>query len=107
RLSEIEVTSALARRHREGAVDQSQLDAMLDELDQDIHSLMVVELSPEVLSVARALLTRHLLRAADSLQLASALSLADRLERPVRMVAFDHRLMASATQEGLDIADFQ
>jgi predicted nucleic acid-binding protein len=50
---------------------------------------------------AVSLLTRHALRAADAIQLASCMDLRDRLQIPSLFVCHDDRLLAAARREGL------
>ncbi len=101
RLSEVEITSALERRAREGAFSPAERDRALAALVSDVPSLVVVELTAEVTAKARALLQRHALRAGDAVQLASCLYLQAQLGEPVTIVAFDERLLTAARQEGL------
>jgi predicted nucleic acid-binding protein len=63
----------------------------------------MVELSPGVALEARSLLVRHALRAADAIQLASALLLKRELREPVTFAAYDHRLKAAARAEALTV----
>jgi predicted nucleic acid-binding protein len=49
------------------------------------------------------LLARHPLRAADAIQLASALMLSTRSGRAVDFVVYDHRLADAAAAEGLRV----
>lgn len=101
RLSEVEITSALARRCREGVISVAGRDRALAALDGDLRAVHVVELSPEVLKAARAALLRHPLRSADAVQLASALILRERLRTQIAFLTFDERLGAAAEGEGL------
>jgi len=103
RLSAVEVASALARRCREGAFPASERDRALAALERDFSALQVVELSPAIVVVARALLVRHPLRAGDAIQLASALLLQRELEEPVTFAAYDERLKETAAAEGLAV----
>jgi predicted nucleic acid-binding protein len=103
RLSEPEVASALARRHREGKLSLTERDRLLEAMQQDMASLYVAEISPEVSSLACRLLMRHKLRAGDSLHLASALILASRTNLTVQFVGFDEALNEAARQEGLEL----
>lgn len=103
RLSQVEVTSALARRCREGAISAAGRDRALAALAADLAALNVVEVAPEIAALAGRLLLRHALRAGDSLQLASALFLARRVSGPVEFLAFDERLTEAARREGLAI----
>jgi predicted nucleic acid-binding protein len=105
RLSEVEISSAIARRTREGTLTTRQRDRMLTALRRDLPALAIVELVPEVTSEARALLLRHPLRAADAIQLASCLYLQRQLDESVSFVAFDRRLLAAARAENLDVGE--
>jgi predicted nucleic acid-binding protein len=101
RLSESEIASALARRHREGSLPPAARDRLLAAMQKDMESLYVVEISPEVSAVACRLLMRHSLRAGDALQLASALMLAGRSRHEIQFVCFDQSLNEAAGREGL------
>lgn len=101
RLSQIEVASALNRRHREGILTRPDLDRALAALRADIDSIALVELSAEVAEMALMLLARHPLRTGDSIQLASCLYLQRQLADDVRLLAFDTRLNDAARAEGL------
>jgi predicted nucleic acid-binding protein len=104
RMSEVEVASALSRRCREGAFPPAERDRALAALRRDVAALFLVEIGPEVVARAVTLLTRHALRAADSLQLASCMELRDRLQTPCLFVCSDDRLLAAARREGLATA---
>jgi uncharacterized protein len=101
RLSEVEISSGIARRAREGAFTLQQRDRMLSALVLDVPALVIVEMTPEITADARALLLRHPLRAGDAVQLASCVYLQWQLAQPVPFVAFDRRLVQAARVEGL------
>jgi predicted nucleic acid-binding protein len=103
RLSEVEVASALVRRAREGAFKVEERDRALASLADDLATLIIVEFTPEIAADARALLLRHRLRASDAVQLASCLYLQREMSQPVSFVAFDDRLAAAASHEGLTV----
>ena len=103
RLSEVEVSSGIVRRAREGAFTTHQRDRMLAALVRDVPALAMVEMTPEITVDARTLLLRHPLRAGHAIQLASGLYLQRRLARPVPFVAFDGRLVTAARAEGLTV----
>ena len=103
RLSEVEVSSGIVRRAREGAFTIPRRDRMLAALQHDLPALAIVEMIPEITADARALLLRHPLRAGDAVQLASCLYLRRQLAQPVPFVAFDRRLVEAAHAEGLTV----
>ena len=105
RLSEVEVVSGLARLAREGAIVARQRDRAVATFTKDVSAWHVVELSSEVATLARALLIRHPLRSGDAIQLASALRLQQITQLPLTaFVAYDARLIAAATAEGLSVS---
>ena len=104
RLSEVEVSSAIVRRAREGAFGVRERDRALAALTMDLSSLHLVELVPEVTTKARGLLLRHALRAGDAIQLASCMFLQQEMGEPISFVAFDERLRAAALAESLTVA---
>ena len=77
--------------------------AALGRMHDDLRKIQVVELVSVVVSRAHDLLARYPLRAADSLQLAAALSLGQGLGRPVEFVAYDERLADAARAEQLRV----
>jgi predicted nucleic acid-binding protein len=99
RYSALEIASALARRAREGAISEGDLDRALAALQDDLAAMLLVELTPEVVTRAQALLRRHPLRAGDAVQLASCLHLREELGDEVVLVAFDERLAVAARKE--------
>jgi predicted nucleic acid-binding protein len=101
RYSGVEIASALARLVREGAITDEQGERALAAFNEDLTAMMVVELTPAIVTRAQALVRRHPLRAGDAVQLASCLELRDELGEPMTMVAFDGRLAAAARKERL------
>lgn len=104
RTSEVEVASALARRHREGGFSQAEMLGAAAMLRRDMGALLVVEITATVVATSVELLGRHPLRAGDALQLAAALELSKQLRLPVLFVAFDQRLLVAAKAEKLKTA---
>ena len=73
RITEVEVTSAVTRRHRGGSVSALDAAAMLAQFRQDlILEYRIIEITPTLISSAAALAQRHGLRAYDAVQLAAA-----------------------------------
>lgn len=99
-LSEVEVSSALCRKHRQGALGQDALAAVLHRMDEVIGSAFTVAASPSVKRRARRLLQVHPLRAADALQLAAALVAVQEDVYKMPIICFDDRLADAARREG-------
>lgn len=100
RLTEVEVSSALARRLHGGELPPADHRRCLQQLTADLGALHVVEVDRTVAARTHELLARHRLRAADAIQLAACLELvAAGLQ--VEFVAYDDRLNEAAQGEGL------
>ena len=99
----VEVASAVARREREGTLDlraATQVLQKLRALDGAWHQVLPGD---ALRSTAQRLLRVHPLRAADSLQLAAALTVADGDPGALEFVSLDRRLADAARKEGLDV----
>ena len=106
RLSEVEVPSALARLEREGRLSLDGRDKATTAFETDLAAWRIVELTPEVMALARACILRRDLRTGDAIQLASALWLHGAAESLLAgVLAFDARLRAAAAAEGLPVLD--
>ena len=100
RFTEIEISSALARRHREGDLSAAARDTAVADLREELARMDVIELAPAVVAEVHVLLARHALRAGDAVQLAAASVLRDRSGEVVEFVSWDERLCAAARAEG-------
>lgn len=98
-----EAHAAVRRRQREGTLSARQCTALLRAFADDWTRLARVAVSEPVLALSAELLARHPLRSLDALQLASAKLVAESAPAPVRFGSGDHRLLAAATAEGLEI----
>lgn len=101
RLSWVEIVSAATRRARSGDISPARLARIAAAIERDARRLLTIEFTDAVESKARHLLLAHPLRAADAIQLAGALDLAERSGRPIAFVVFDEPLAAAARSEGL------
>ena len=98
--TELECTSAIARRQRLGALREDVVaDAFvrLNALKAGWHE---VEPGEEVRESAKRLLRVHDLRTADALQLAAAFFAAEARPSTLAFVSLDDRLLAAADREG-------
>lgn len=103
RFSLVDITSALTRRTRQGDLSADEYDRLIRQMDEDTCSLLVVEVTPAVVGIARHLLRKHPLRAGDALQIASCLFLKQRTGIAAEFVGFDRRQNDAARGEGLDV----
>ena len=98
--TEIECTSAIARRQRFGPLREdvvAEAFARLSALRAGWHE---VEPGDEVRESAKRLLRVHDLRTADALQLAAAVFVAEARPSTLEFVSLDDRLLAAARREG-------
>lgn len=107
-LAEVEITSALWRKHRMGELDPADAALLAAAAVGDLHGtktttprFVVVALVPEMLRRATRLVAVHPLRAYDAVQLATALVVRDAGTEGVRFACFDRTLSAAAVAEGL------
>ncbi len=106
RISQVEIYSALNRRAREAVVTPDQYaEIIADFASFCVSENQFIELTPAVVALSRQLLERHVLRAYDAVQLASALIARDPLvlaglAAPI-FLSSDERLLNAARAEGL------
>ena len=99
----VECNSALRRLERAQEMTARETQQAFQELDR--LRLRWTEVAPleEVRSLAERLLGSYLLRAADSLQLAAALTWCNRRPRGKTFVSGDEKLLEAAEKEGFNI----
>lgn len=103
RLSQIEIASALCRRHREGHIGEEDLAQALLAFHETLGSFYIVEITPAIAERAQRLLQRFALRAGDAVQLASFLVIREGTGLPVAFSAFDQRLLEAAENATADL----
>ena len=102
RFTWLEVLSAVVRVFKEGTLSNAR--GVIRALDEDFHALLgIVEITPALMAEARRLTIQHALRAADSVQLSSALSARAIHSADIRFVCADQRLNEAAASEGLAV----
>jgi predicted nucleic acid-binding protein len=110
RASEVEITSAVVRRERSGALAAAEATAALAKFRQDLrHQFQVIEIDASLVAEAVRCVEAHILRAFDAFQLAGALTLTTIqliAARPsITLVSADQELNAAAAAEGLAVDD--
>jgi predicted nucleic acid-binding protein len=100
----VELVSALSRRERDGSLPAAVASAAVERVRKLERSWHQVAPTDVLRQRAQRLLRVHPLRAADSLQLAAALSIAGDDPASVSIVALDQRLLDAARREGLGVA---
>ena len=99
--TEIECASAIARLERDdGFATSTAADVALARLKALQDTWQVVQPGTEIKETARRLLRVHTLGAADALQLAAAVVMAERRPSTLDFVCLDDRLSRAARREG-------
>lgn len=101
----VEVHSAIARLYRDGAIDASGRDGALARLQ--LLSKVWSEILPgdSLRGLARTLLERFPLRAADSLQLAAAMTWCQQKPASRTLICGDRRLSEAAKSAGFTVLE--
>lgn len=108
RIALVEVTSALVRRSRGGDLQAEVLEGLLRAMEDEFRKRFEEQpLSDATLTRSVDVARTHALRAADSIQLASALQCAGVLgsRAELTLVSADQDLIGAAQREGLTILD--
>lgn len=101
--AEVECASALACLEREGAISAAGTAAALKRLKALKTGWNEVQPGDAVKEIALRLLRLHHLRAADSLQLAAAVLVAEHRPSTLDFVCLDERLTMAAQREGFNV----
>ena len=99
----VEIASAVARREREGGLSLADASNVLERLRALERAWHQVVPGDALRGRAQRLLRVHPLRAADSLQLAAALTAAGDDPGSMPFVCLDQRLADAARREGLEV----
>ena len=99
----VEYVAALSRRERDGSLTTTEVSEQLARLRALSQVWYEVQPGRRIRIMAQRLLRVHPLRAADSLQLAAALAVAEDDPSSVGFVCFDARLNRAASREGFAV----
>lgn len=101
--SEIECVSAFARLERDDAMTAAMVSSAMDRLKSLRTAWHEVQPSQSLRDTALRLLRVHPLRAADAVQLSSAVISADHDPSALGLVTMDARLASAARREGFPV----
>ena len=99
-MSKVEVFSALCRRLREESLNDIDFESAKARMNTIFDSVHEITSIPKVKERALRLLRVHPLRAADTMQLASALVATEEDPSKLPIMCFDERLAQAAKREG-------
>ena len=101
-----ETQSAFARKFREGDVDAQGLARLRSKLRRDWNRVLKIRLTDQVLAETERLIFRYDLRAADSIHLASATLVRNRLGGGLPIITADQKMASAAATEGFQVEHF-
>ncbi|MBA4180396.1 MAG: PIN domain-containing protein [Anaerolinea sp.] len=101
----VECVSAIARRHRAGALAPDLAADALKRLRELARSWTEMAPSEAIRESAQRIVGSHDLRAADALQLAAALAAAEGRPPSLSFVSLDRRLNEAARREGFRVVE--
>lgn len=107
-LGMIEVTATLSRKCKAREITISQFKQKVRELEDDWERFFQIQMTNEIVHVAKELTMKLALRGADAVHLSSALVLQKRLAghgKRLFMVTSDQELIEAATSSGLNTID--
>lgn len=102
-MTPVECASAIARAEHDSLLSPADAGEAFARLDELAGVWREVEPSSDVRDIARRLLRVHRLRAADALQLAAAMVVAELRPASLTLVTLDDRLEAAARKEGFAV----
>ncbi len=102
-LSNVECASALNRLWRDDSLSEDDLGQSFALLDTLSSGWIEVQPGPRVRTTALRLLRVHSLRAADAMQLAAAVMIAESDRSMLPFVTYDERLARAARREGFPL----
>jgi predicted nucleic acid-binding protein len=96
-----EARSAFARKQKEDGFSPKVLRKVVEEFNRDWESYFVVEITDGVIRFAGDIAEKYLLRGFDSIHLASAIHLKNKINSDLYFSSHDIRLNQTAEKEGL------
>lgn len=99
----VEAVAALARRRREAVLKPAEYRLVRRDLDRDWERYIRLTVSEELIHSAARMAEQRGLRAYESLHLASAILLREKLKAPVSFLCWDSRLLDAAAHAGLHV----
>ena len=107
-LTELELFSFLERSKKISRISTPQYRNINMMIEKDFQSnfLKTATISKEIVSLARRFIRQRFLRPADSIQLATAFFLSQKISESLLFCAADHHLLKAARMEGLKCEDF-
>lgn len=98
-----ELLSGFGRKKREKEIGEKEYRRALVNFESDWAAFLIIEYQDELLAIIKLLASRHVLKGADLVHLASALWLQKAVKEKIFLVASDVRLIKASRLEKVDI----
>jgi predicted nucleic acid-binding protein len=98
-----EARAAFARKQKEEGLSQKVLRKIVEDLNKDWESYFVIEITDGLIRFAGDIAEKYLIRGFDSIHLASAIHLKNKINSNIHFSSYDTRLNQSAEKEGIII----
>jgi predicted nucleic acid-binding protein len=98
-----EARAAFARKRKEAEFSFKVLRKIVEDFNRDWESYFVIEITDGLIRSAGDVAEKYLLRGFDSIHLASAIHLKNKISSDVHFSSYDTRLNQSAEKEGMII----
>ena len=98
-----EARSAFARKQREGGFSVSILRKVVEDFNKDWESYFLIEVTDGLIRFAGDMAEKYLLRGFDSIHLASAVNLKNKINADTYFSSHDTRLNQAAEREGMSV----
>jgi len=98
-----EARAAFARRQKEEGFSLKVLRKIVEDFSRDWESYFVIEITDGLIRFAGDIAEKYLLRGFDSIHLASAIHLKNKINSAIYFSSYDTRLNQSAEKEGIII----
>ena len=98
-----EARSAFARKQREDGFSISVLRKVVEDLNKDWESYFLIEVTDGLIRFAGDMAEKYLLRGFDSIHLASAVNLKNKINADIYFSSHDTRLNQAAEREGMSV----
>ena len=96
-----EARAAFARKQKEEEFSLKVLRKIVESLNRDWESYFVIEITDGLIRFAGDIAEKYLLRGFDSIHLASAVHLKNKIRADIHFSSYDTRLNQSAEKEGI------
>ncbi len=98
-----EARSAFARKQKEGGFPKSALRKIVEDFNKDWESYFLIEITDGLIRFAGDIAEKYLLRGFDSIHLASAVNLRNKINSDIYFSSHDTRLNQAAEKEGMSV----